>query len=58
MNENNENISNSSEQKNEELQQSKNKEINKSDLNNSKHFLSCIQSNFTIISGGKVFNSP
>ena len=58
MNEKNENISNSSEPKNEDLQQSKNKEINKSDLNNSKLFLSCMQSNFTITSGGKIFNSP
>ena len=58
MNEINENISNSHEQKNEEFQQSKNKETIKSDLNNSKLFLSCIQSNFTIISNKKIFNFP
>ena len=58
MNDKNENISNSYEQKNEDLQQSKNKEITKSELNNSKLFLSCIQSNFTLISNNKIFNSP
>ena len=58
MNDKNENISNSYEQKNEDLQQSKNKEITKSEINNSKLFLSCIQSNFTLISNNKIFNSP
>ena len=58
MNDKNENISNSYERKNEDLQQSKNKEITKSELNNSKLFLSCIQSNFTLISNNKIFNSP
>ena len=58
MNEKNENISNSEEQKNESLLQSKNKELTKSELNNSKLFLSCIQSNFTILSNNKNFNSP
>ena len=58
MNDKNENISNSYEQKNEDLQQSKNKEITKSELNKSKLFLSCIQSNFTLISNNKIFNSP